>query len=81
MPRAHTIPANQRVALSLADAAASLSLSLNAFNEILDAGEIPLVRRTTLAGTTIKLVMLSDLETWARQHRDQPHIAGKRRPA
>lgn len=81
MPRTHSIPVNERMALSLPNAAAAIGASLNTLNAFIEAGEIPLVRFTTPAGTEMKRILWRDLEAFAERHRDRPMIAGTRRTA
>lgn len=81
MPRKHSIPVNERMALSLPNAAAALDMSLDTLHGFIAAGELPLVRFTTSAGTEMKRVLWRDLEAFAERHRDRPQIAGTRRTA
>lgn len=81
MARAHTGPARHVLALSLPNAAAALDMSLNALTAFVEAGEIPLTRPVTPAGTEMKRILWRDLEAFAERHRDRPQIAGTRRTA
>lgn len=81
MPRRHSIPVNERMALSLPNAAAALDMSLNALTAFVEAGEIPLTRPVTPGGTEMKRILWRDLEAFAERQRDRPMIAGTRRTA
>jgi hypothetical protein len=65
MPRPHRIPANERIALDLPEAAAALSISLGTLMTMVDAGEVPVTRVHGM-----KRIMLDDLRTYCLQNRD-----------
>jgi excisionase family DNA binding protein len=65
MPRAHRIPANERIALDLPEAAAALSISLGTLLTLIDDGEVPVTRVHGM-----KRIMLDDLRTYCLQNRD-----------
>jgi len=56
-------------------------MSLNALTAFVEAGEIPLCRPVTPAGTEMRRVLWRDLEAFMERHRDWPQIAGTRRTA
>ncbi len=78
MLRKHSIPVNEHMALSLPNAAAALDMSLDTLNGFIGAGELPLVRFKTAAGTEMKRVLWRDLDAFAERHRDRPMVAGRR---
>lgn len=80
MPRA-TGPARHVLALSPAQAAASIGVSLNTLNGWIAAGEIQLCRPTAPGGKEMKLVRVRELEAFLDRHQDRPTIAGTRRTA
>jgi excisionase family DNA binding protein len=75
MPRPTRLPADQRRALTPAEAAAALSISRNTFDALVAGGEIPLVTFPTAAGTTIKLVRMADLDAFLARHLDGANVA------
>jgi excisionase family DNA binding protein len=81
MPRATTLPADQRLLLTLPNAAALLDVSLNTLNAWVEAGELPLSRPPAPGGGVLKRVHRRDLEAFAERYRDRPLLVGRRRSA
>lgn len=84
MPQTPRLPAHERIALALPEAAAALDVSLDTLNAWIEAGQIPLTPLTTPAGKRLPRVMWDDLAAFCIQQRDPyplPTVLRKRRSA
>jgi hypothetical protein len=65
MPRAHKLPANERIALRIPDAAAALDIATGSLEKLITNGEIPITRVNDE-----RRVMWQDLNDYCLRNRD-----------